>query len=139
VYLPHDTVSSRHCEVGRDEIGAWVRDLGSLNGTWVNDERLTGQQSVHRLRLDDVIRVTYFWMWLVATVPAEKDWLDWNDKTVRKIAQAINNDQAFDRLPILADALEEAGCTDPAILDHCRGPGPHVRGCWVVDLLLGKE
>jgi hypothetical protein len=42
-------------------------------------------------------------------------------------------------MPILADALEEAGCTDAAILGHCRGPGPHVRGCWVVDLLLGKE
>ncbi len=41
--------------------------------------------------------------------------------------------------PILADALEEAGCTDAAILDHCRGPGPHVRGCWVVDLILGKS
>jgi hypothetical protein len=47
--------------------------------------------------------------------------------------------RALDRLPILADALEEAGCTDADILAHCRGPGPHVRGCWVVDLLLGKE
>jgi hypothetical protein len=44
----------------------------------------------------------------------------------------------FADMPILADALEEAGCTDAAILDHCRQPGEHVRGCWVVDLLLGK-
>jgi hypothetical protein len=44
-----------------------------------------------------------------------------------------------DPFAILADALEEAGCTDAAILSHLRGPGPHVRGCWVVDLLLGKE
>jgi hypothetical protein len=43
------------------------------------------------------------------------------------------------RLAVLADALEEAGCTDPAILNHCRRPGAHVRGCWVVDLLLGKS
>jgi hypothetical protein len=42
------------------------------------------------------------------------------------------------RLAVLADALEEAGCTDAAILDHLRGPGPHVRGCFVLDLLLGK-
>jgi hypothetical protein len=42
------------------------------------------------------------------------------------------------RLAVLADALEEAGCTDPDILNHCRRPGVHVRGCWVVDLLLGK-
>jgi hypothetical protein len=43
------------------------------------------------------------------------------------------------RLAVLADALEDAGCTDPDILVHLRGPGPHVRGCWVVDLLLGKS
>jgi hypothetical protein len=43
------------------------------------------------------------------------------------------------RLAVLADALEEAGCIDADILNHCRQPGEHVRGCWVVDLLLGKE
>jgi hypothetical protein len=42
------------------------------------------------------------------------------------------------RLAVLADALEEAGCTDASVLSHLRGPGPHVRGCWAVDLLLGK-
>ena len=66
-------------------------------------------------------------------------WLGWNDSTVQKIAQAIYDERAFDRLPILADALEEAGCTNADILGHCRQPGEHVRGCWVVDLLLGKE
>jgi hypothetical protein len=66
-------------------------------------------------------------------------WLLWNAATVWKIAQAIYDDRAFDCLPILADALEEAGCDNADILDHCRGPGPHVRGCWVVDMLLGKE
>jgi hypothetical protein len=66
-------------------------------------------------------------------------WLRWNNSTVQKMAQAIYDDRAFDRLPILADALEEAGCTDADILQHCRLGGEHVRGCWVVDLLLGKE
>jgi hypothetical protein len=47
--------------------------------------------------------------------------------------------RAFDRLPLLADALEEAGCADADILAHCRSGGGHLRGCWVVDLLLGKE
>jgi hypothetical protein len=65
-------------------------------------------------------------------------WLAWNDGIIRKLAQAIYEERAFDRLPVLGDALEEAGCTDAAILSHCRGPGPHVRGCWVIDLLLGK-
>jgi hypothetical protein len=58
---------------------------------------------------------------------------------VLSIARAIYADRAFDRLPILADALEDAGCDQADILEHCRGPGPHVRGCWVVDLVLGKE
>jgi hypothetical protein len=42
-------------------------------------------------------------------------------------------------MPVLHDALLDAGCDNPDILDHCKGPGPHVRGCWVLDLLLGKE
>jgi hypothetical protein len=56
-----------------------------------------------------------------------------------RLAETIYLDRAFDRLPILADALEEAGCTNAEVLAHCRGPVPHVRGCWVVDLLLEKE
>jgi hypothetical protein len=62
----------------------------------------------------------------------------WRTPAVLHLAQAIY-DRAFDQLPILADALEEAGCTSRDVLDHCRGPGPHVRGCWAVDLLLGKS
>lgn len=65
--------------------------------------------------------------------------LSWLTSNVTAIAQAIYDEPAFDRLPILADALEDAGCANQDILEHCRGPGPHVRGCWVVDLLLGKE
>jgi len=63
----------------------------------------------------------------------------WLTPTVASLAQAIYTDHAFDRMPILADALEDAGCTNADILSHCRGPGSHVLGCWVVDLLLGKE
>jgi hypothetical protein len=66
-------------------------------------------------------------------------WLVWHDRTVPRLAQTIYKDHAFDLLPILADALEEAGCTNADILNHCRQPGEHVRGCWVVDLLLGKS
>ena len=55
------------------------------------------------------------------------------------IAMGIYNDRAFERMPELADALEKAGCTERDLLEHCRGPGPHVRGCCVVDLILGKE
>jgi hypothetical protein len=62
----------------------------------------------------------------------------WLTPTVVQFAQSIYDTRAIERLPILADALEEAGCTDAAILAHCRQPGEHVRGCWVVDLILGK-
>lgn len=115
----------------------------------------------------------------VAVDPA---WLAWQGGTIPRLAQAIYDDRAFDRLPILADALEEAGCTEEEVLRHCRGQercpyclehpgqswgfvnshrallwcgqcnggslrngsgwirlrGPHVRGCWVVDLLTGR-
>jgi hypothetical protein len=62
----------------------------------------------------------------------------WVTRTVARLAAGIYQDRAFDHLLILADALEDAGCDDAAILGHLRGPGPHVRGCWAVDLLLGK-
>lgn len=67
------------------------------------------------------------------------DWLRWQDGTVPKLAQGIYGERAFDRLPVLADALEEAGCHDAEILGHCRHPGPHHRGCWLVDLLTGRN
>jgi hypothetical protein len=63
----------------------------------------------------------------------------WLSPTTVALAQAIYEDRAFDRLPILADALEDAGCTDQTILDHLRGPGPHTRGCFALDLVLGKS
>jgi hypothetical protein len=64
--------------------------------------------------------------------------LAWKDGTVRRIAQAVYAERDFSGLPILADALEDAGCTDSTILEHLRDPGPHVRGCWPVDLVLLK-
>jgi hypothetical protein len=65
-------------------------------------------------------------------------WLSSNGGAARDLAQMIYDQRAFDLLPILADALEEAGCTDADVLGHLRGPGAHVRGCWALDLLRGK-
>ena len=67
----------------------------------------------------------------------EPSWLGWNDGTVVKIARGIFDGQAFDRLPILHDALIDAGCDNQDILDHLREPGQHTTRCWVVDLILG--
>jgi hypothetical protein len=69
----------------------------------------------------------------------DEAWLKWNDAIVVKIAAAIYEDRGFDQLPILADALEEAGCCDPEILTHLRSPGPHALGCWAPDRLLQKK
>jgi hypothetical protein len=63
----------------------------------------------------------------------------WLTSPVARMAQAMYDERAFERMPILADALEDVGCTDEAMLTHCRQPGVHVRGCWVVDLLLAKK
>jgi hypothetical protein len=61
----------------------------------------------------------------------------WANETVRELARAAYEGD-FDRLPLLADALERAGCDNADLLSHCRESRPHVRGCWVVDLLLGE-
>jgi hypothetical protein len=65
--------------------------------------------------------------------------LHWHDGIVTKLAQGIYEDRAFDRLPILGDALEEAGCTDEAVLEHAHAEGPHALGCWLLDALLGNN
>jgi len=63
----------------------------------------------------------------------------WRTADVLGLARGIYDDRAFDRLPLLADALMDAGCDNEQVLSHCRSDGPHVCGCWVVDLVLGKE
>jgi hypothetical protein len=73
------------------------------------------------------------------TCVVDSQWLEWNDASVKRIAQTIYDERAFDLLPILADALEDAYCNNCDLIEHCRQPGEHVRGCWVIDLLLGKH
>lgn len=62
----------------------------------------------------------------------------WQSATVTKIASSIYEQESFDDMPILADALEDAGCTDAFVLGHCRQREGHVLGCWVLDQILGK-
>jgi hypothetical protein len=80
-----------------------------------------------------------------AGVTLDRSWLAWNRGATLKLAQAVYDDHDLPsghldaaRLAVLADMLEEADCSDAHMLEHLRSPGPHVRGCWVVDLLLGK-
>jgi hypothetical protein len=66
-------------------------------------------------------------------------WLAAHDGAPARIARTAYENRNFADLPILADALEDAGCSDRALLNHLRGPGPHVLGCWALDLVLGRE
>jgi hypothetical protein len=72
-----------------------------------------------------------------AQVP--QTWLAWEGGLVSKLGQSIYEERAFERLPILADALTDAGCGDPKVLGHCREPGIHSRGCWLIDSLIRKR
>jgi hypothetical protein len=64
---------------------------------------------------------------------------NWRTSTVVAIARSVYESREFAPIPLLADALQDAGCENEEILKHCRSAGPHVRGCWVVDLILGKN
>jgi hypothetical protein len=78
--------------------------------------------------------------------PDPAPWLSWQGGTVARLAQAAYDERRLPeghldpaRLAVLADALEDAGCADGDLLGHLRSPGPHVRGCWAVDILTGRE
>jgi hypothetical protein len=88
----------------------------------------------------DVLRDLFGNPFRPVVVPAGKkrSWLAWNGGTVVGLARQVYAERAFDRLPLLADALEDAGCDNADLLGHLRSPGPHVRGCWALDLTLGK-
>jgi hypothetical protein len=78
--------------------------------------------------------------WTQAHAPAvDPAWLSANGGAVASLARAIAEGRRFEELPVLADALEEAGCTNANVLAHCRDPGAHAARCWVLDLLLGED
>ena len=64
---------------------------------------------------------------------------EWRTPTAVALARQAYDSRDYSVMPVLADALEEAGCGQADVLAHCRGDGPHARGCWVVDLVLGRK
>jgi hypothetical protein len=132
------TAAEAAMTVGKDwssvapQMAVWIITRDNAQVTW-RPARYAEERVVQCRLLRDIFGNPF------RPVSLNPSWLAWNDDTVRRIAQAIYDDRAFDRMPILADALEDAGCMDQTILNHCRQSGEHVRGCWVVDLLLGKE
>lgn len=71
--------------------------------------------------------------------PMVEAWRSADGGVVRRLARAIYDEETYHDLPVLADALQDAGCTSAAMLEHCRSGGPHVRGCWALDRVLGLE
>ena len=138
IYLSNDAVSRHHCEVGRDDCGAWIRDLRSRCGTEVN-QRQIGFGLSYRLLPNDVVRVVDTWIRVGWNFVVDPMWLSWEAGVVVSLAKQVRDEGDEDAMPILADALEEAGCTESDILQHMRGPGPHVRECWVIDALLNPK
>jgi hypothetical protein len=72
-------------------------------------------------------------------VSVDSRWLHWKNGAVAQIARSIYDGRDFERLPVLGAAMAEAGCEAADLLSHCQEAGPHVRGCWVVDLLLNEQ
>jgi hypothetical protein len=99
-------------------------------------ERVSCTEQLTRCEQCDLLRDIFCPFHAPATDPS---WRSWNGGTLVRMAQAVYQERAFDRLPILADAVEEAGCTSAPLLDHLRSPGPHVLGCWGLDVILGKR
>jgi hypothetical protein len=72
-------------------------------------------------------------------VSVDPQWLEWRDGTVARMARTMYSERRFADMPVLADALEDAGCTNADVLAHCRNGGPHALGCWALDLVLGNR
>lgn len=107
-------------------------ERGSSDGPGQPD---LGAQRVHACRVADLLRD-------IAGNPFQcfslhSDWLAWDGGIVRRLAETMYEERRYQDLPVLADALEEAGCDEPDILDHLRGRGAHARGCWALDLARG--
>jgi hypothetical protein len=119
--------------VASDHIGSWYAIVGAadFSATQTASSEPSGPGGISPTHL----------IWCIFVNPFRPVAFDprWRTADVVGLARGIYEDRAFDRLPLLADALMDAGCAEEQLLAHCRSDGPHVRGCWAVDLVLGKE
>jgi hypothetical protein len=102
---------------------------------------LAGDEERERVRQSDFLRCQF--QYQVGFVfsfspPASSSVLSWKHGAIPQLAQGIYDEGAFDRLPMLAKALEEAECDNDELIGHCRSEEPHIRGCWALDVVLGK-
>jgi hypothetical protein len=141
VYTEEDLISSKEYIGDREIVNrlSHVADIAYHVTYQIKDQGVGDHLIHHLINLTD-------WPggWLVREIfgnpfqPAV-DATPWQTETVLAIARKIYAERTFELLPILADALEEAGCDSEAMLQHLRGPGPHFLGCWALDTVLGKK
>jgi hypothetical protein len=122
------------------------RDLHALYGTYyayhdlferpeeVSYAGKYGPEAIQELD-SHVVELATEWIRKHGRARIDPAWLEWNHGTVKSLATAIQKESAFDRLPVLADALQEAGCQNEDILSYCHFPGKHLHYCWVVDFI----
>jgi hypothetical protein len=124
-----------HDHVNTDSFRSMVLILAGANGRYDPDNliRFREERGSQCEVLRDIFGSLPFY-----TVFLDPAWLTWQGGLVVSMAKTMYDSRDFTDMPILADALEDAGCSDPDILGHCRSGDEHVRGCWVIDLLLGK-
>ena len=113
-------IAAQSAFLARDLV-AWAADPNEQDGA-AKDEAV----AQHEL-LREVV-----WPWMNPL------WPEWRTETVRLIARGIHRERSFSLMPILADALQDAGCEDEIVLSHCRNANEHIPGCWVIDLAMGK-
>jgi hypothetical protein len=105
-----------------------------LSGAVMEAMRAIGVGESERVRLGAILRDIFGNPFRPVALDAS-----WLTSDVVALARQMYESRDFTAMPILADALQDAGCEDEAVLSHCRSDGPHVRGCWVIDLLTGRE
>jgi hypothetical protein len=132
--LPDPHLSRRNCQVRVTAQGAWVRDLSLFTGTTRNCLPVR-RDAEEPLLPGDVLGVCRDWLRLGPAVEIDPGWLRWNGGALARLVQRVGEGRGDVALPVLADALEEAGCTDAGLLRHCRSGTSHIRTCWVVSLL----
>ena len=134
--------------IGADDSAAWSADV-LVRGEFIGDQWVFQNERWASMVASGVLEVAG-----IQEQPVQASYIrclignpfrpvsvdpSWLTSTVVTLAEGIYQERAFDRLPILADALQDAGCDNDDILTHLRSEGPHARGCWCLDLLLGKS
>lgn len=115
------------------QVVSWARTVAVEQG--LDPNRTTGEQE--ESYQCDLLRDMF--EGVIQPVPIQPEWLEWQSGLVVRLARVLHDEGRFEELPVLADALEDAGCDDARLLEHLRSEGPHAKGCWALDALLQKN